>query len=160
MRTLKAVFCLLVVVTALATGCKKDKDESEAESSKNNYTYLDATTKIIGARSVIVTVLNVNTLSVTLVGEGTSKWVQLFFYKSGTTVPTGSFVYKTNLDNSYNPVTNFSGGNVNLDIANAHEINGGTLNVTKDGDNYTITLDAKTSRGPVKATYVGKITAQ
>lgn len=160
MRTLKTMFCLLIVVTALATGCKKDKDETELESGKNNYTYLDATTKITGARSVIVTVINVNTLSVTLIGEGTSKWVQLFFYKSGTTIPTGAFTYKTNLDNSYNPATNFSGGNINLDIASAHEINGGTLNVTKDGDNYTFILDAKTFRGAVKATYVGKVTAQ
>lgn len=160
MRTLKTMVCLLMVVTALATGCKKDKDESEPESSKNNYTYLDATTKITGAKFNYVTVIGVNTLSVVLTGEGTSKWVQLFFYKSGTTIPTGAFTYKTNVDNSYNPATNFSGGNVNLDIASAHEINGGTLNVTKDGDNYTITLDAKTSRGPVKATYVGKITAQ
>lgn len=159
MKTLKTAFCLLMVVTALTTGCKKN-DENEPGSGKNNYTYLDETKKITEARSIIATVLGINTLSVTLKGEGTSKWVQLHFYKSGTTVPTGAFTYKTNLDGSYNPAANFSGGNVNLDIASAHEINGGTLNVNKNGDNYTFVLDAKTSRGSVKATYTGKVTAQ
>lgn len=160
MKTLKTVLCLLMVVTVLTTGCKKDENEGGEGSGKNNYTYLDATTKITEARFVIATVFDIRTLSVTLKGEGNSKWVQLHFYKSGTAVPTGTFTYKTNLDGSYNAATNFAGGNVNLDIASAHEINGGTLNVTKNGDNYTFVLDGKTSRGTVKATYTGKVTAQ
>lgn len=159
MKTLRTVFCLLMVIAVLATGCKKDDNGDEAGSGKNNYTYLDATVKIIEAKSIIASVLGVNTISVTLKGEGTSKWIQLYFYKMGS-IPTGSFIYMPNIDPRYNPATNFTGGNVNLDLAVGHEINGGTLNVTKNGDNYSFVLDAKTSRGPLTATYVGKVTAQ
>jgi len=157
MKTLKTMFCLLLLGGTLTTGCKKDKDDNQSGNG-NSYTYLDATTKIASANYLITTVLNVNTLSVVLKGEGNSKWIQLYFYKSGNTIPLGAFTYKTNLDNTYNPATNFAGGTINLDIASSHEMNGGKVNVTKDGDNYTITVDGTTTRGAVKATYTGKIT--
>ena len=156
MKTLKTMCCLLMVSAAVATGCKKDKNE-EPESSQNNYTYQDASTKIVSADSLVATVLGVNTLSVVLKGEGASKWVQLYFYKSAT-VPLGDFTYKSNLDNTYNPALNFAGGTIKLDITNSHEMTGGKVNVSKNGDNYTVKLDGMTSRGAIKATYVGKIT--
>jgi len=157
MKTLKTMFCMLLVIGTLVASCKKDKDDNPSGNG-NNYTYLDATTKIASANYLIATMLNVNTLSVVLKGEGNSNWIQLYFYKSGTSIPTGNFTYKSNLDNTYNPATNFAGGTIKLDIASSHEMNGGKVNVSKDGDNYTITLDGTTTRGAVKATYTGKIT--
>ncbi|RZL46907.1 MAG: hypothetical protein EOP00_13510 [Pedobacter sp.] len=159
MKTLKTIFAVVLTTTFLFTGCKKDKDEVEPDNNKNNYTYLDVTTKITSGKSLVATVVGVNTLSVVLTGEGTSKWIQLYFYIMGT-IPTGSFVYLPNIDPRYNPTLHFTGGTINLDIASAHDLTSGTLNISKDGDNYTISLDGKTSRGSVKATYVGKITPQ
>lgn len=156
MKNLKKMLCLLMVSTALTVGCKKDKG-NEPENNQNNYTYQDVTTKIASANSLIATVLGVNTLSVVLKGEGTSKWVQLYFYKSST-VPLGDFTYKNNADGTYNPATNFAGGTIKLDITSSHEMTGGKVSVSKNGDNYTVKVDGSTSRGPVKATYVGKIT--
>lgn len=157
MKTLRTILCLLLVSTALALGCKKDKSD-EPESSQNNYTYQDVSTKIVSANSLIATVLGVNTLSVVLKGEGTSKWVQLYFYKSGNTVPLGDFTYKSNLDGTYNPAINFAGGTIKLDITNSHEMTGGKVSVSKDGDNYIVKVDGITSRGAIKASYTGKIT--
>ena len=156
MKTLKTMLCLLLVSTALTMGCKKDKDDNP-ESGQNNYVYQEVTTKIASSNSLVATVLGVNTLSIVLKGEGTSKWVQLYFYKTGT-IPTGDFTYKSNLDNSYNPAINFSGGTIKLDITNSHEMTGGKVNISKYGDNYTVKVDGATSRGAVKASYVGKIT--
>lgn len=158
MRTLKMMLCLLLVSTTLVLGCKKDKSDEPGGSNQNSYTYQDVSTNIVSTNSLVATVLGVNTLSVVLKGEGTSKWIQLYFYKSGTTVPLGDFTYKTNLDASYNPAINFAGGTIKLDITNSHEMTGGKVSVSKDGDNYIVKVDGVTSRGAVKASYVGKIT--
>ncbi|MFN0257634.1 hypothetical protein [Pedobacter ureilyticus] len=158
MKTLKTMCWLLTVSIALVLGCKKDKSDEPEGGSQNSYIYQDVSTNIVSANSLVTTVLGVNTLSVVLKGEGTSKWIQLYFYKSGTTVPLGDFTYKSNLDGTYNPAVNFAGGTIKLDITNSHEMTGGKVNVSKTGDSYTVKVDGVTSRGAVKASYVGKIT--
>jgi len=158
MKNLKTMFSLFLIVTALATGCKKDEDGPSSGNSK--YVYQGTTTKITAAKFFNVAVLGTNVMNIVLTGEGTSKNLQLFFYKGSTSIPVGTFTYKDNSSASYNPASNFSGGSIKLDIPTSHEITGGTVAVSKDGDNYSINLDAQTTRGPVTATYHGKITPQ
>jgi hypothetical protein len=157
MKNLKTVICLLVLVNVFALGCKKDSEKDPDGISNNKYSYQSKETKITEGKFNVVTVLGTNTLSLILVGNETSQWVQLFFYKSGTTIPEGNFIYKDNSQASYNPITNFAGGNVNLGIANAHEITGGSVSVKKEGSGYSVTVDASTSRGPLKGSYTGSI---
>jgi hypothetical protein len=157
MKNLKVSICLLLLINVFAAGCKKDKNNSPDGSSNNKYVYLGNETKITGGRFTIVDVLGTNTLYITLIGEETSNWVQLFFYKNGDTIREGNFTYKDNTAAGYNPANNFAGGNVNLGVANAHEIIGGTVSVLKDGNNYKISVDALTSKGAVKGSYTGTV---
>jgi hypothetical protein len=157
MKNLKTIICLLVLVNVFALGCKKDSEKDPGGNSNNKYSYQSKETKITEGKINVVTVLGTNTLSLILVGNETSQWVQLFFYKSGTTIPEGNFIYKDNSQASYNPLINFAGGNVNLGIANAHEITGGSVSVKKEGSVYSVTVNANTSRGPLKGSYTGSI---
>jgi hypothetical protein len=157
MKNLKTIICLLVLVNVFALGCKKDSEKDPDGNSSNKYSYQIKETKITEGKFNVVTVLGTNTLSLILVGNETSQWVQLFFYKSGTTIPEGNFIYKDNSQAGYNPLTNFAGGNVNLGIANAHEITGGSVSVKKEESVYSVTVNASTSRGPLKGSYAGSI---
>lgn len=157
MKNLKTMFCLFVCTTALAVSCKKDEN---GPSSENKYVYQAVTTKVTAAKFFNIAVLGTNVMNIVLTGEGTSKNLQLFFYKGSTSIPVGTFTYKDNSSASFNPANNFSGGSIKLDIPTSHEIIGGTVAISKDGDSYSINLDAQTSRGPVTGTYHGKITPQ
>lgn len=155
MKNLKTIICLLVLVNVFALGCKKDSEKDPDENTNNKYSYQNKETKITEGKFNVVTVFGTNTLSLILIGNETSQRVQLFFYKSGTTIPEGNFLYKDNSLASYNPLTNFAGGNVNLGIADAHEIIGGSVSVKKEGSGYSVTVDATTSRGALKGSYTG-----
>lgn len=160
MKTLKTSLCLLVMLTVFAVGCKKDNNDGPGASGNNKYSYQGKDEKIANSNYSVISVAGTNTLSLILNGTETSQWVQLFFYKTGETIPEGNFTFKENADPTFNPATNFAGGNVNLGIADAHELTGGNLTVVKDGDNYKITVDAKTSRGPITGSYTGSISRQ
>jgi hypothetical protein len=160
MKTLKTSLYLLVILTVFATSCKKDNSDNPGASGNNKYTYQGKDEKIASSNYTVIDVAGANTLSLVLEGTETSQWLQLFFYKAGETIPEGNFTFKQNYEPTYNPATNFAGGNVNLGIADAHEITGGTITVAKDGDNYKITVDATTSRGPVKGSYTGSISRE
>ena len=155
MKNLKTIICLLVLVNVFALGCKKDSENDPGGNSNNKYSYQSKETKITEGKFNVVTVLGTNTLSLILIGNETSQRVQLFFYKSGTTIPEGDFLYKDNSLASYNPLTNFSGGSVYLGIADAHAIIGGSVSVKKEGSGYSVTVDATTSRGALKGSYTG-----
>jgi hypothetical protein len=160
MKNLKTIICLLVVVNVFALGCKKDSEKDPDGNSNNKYSYQGKVTKISEGKYSVIDVIGTNNVSLTLIGNETSQWVQLFFYKSGNAIPEGTFIYKNNSQASYNPLTNFAGGNVNLGIADAHEITGGSVSVKKEGSDYSVTVDATTSRGPLKGSYTGSITKE
>lgn len=160
MKTLKTSLYLLVMLTVFAAGCKKDNSDTPGASGNNKYVYQGKEEKIASSNYTVQNIAGANTLSLVLEGSETSQWIQLFFYKTGETIPEGSFTFKENADPTYNPATNFAGGNVNLGIADAHVLTGGKIDVVKDGDSYKITVDATTSRGPVTGSYTGSISRQ
>lgn len=155
MKNLKTSLCLLIMLTMFAAGCKKDKNDAPEAGGNNKYTYQGKETKIVSSNYSVANIGGANNLSLILEGDETSQHIQLFFYKSGQYLAEGSYSFKLNYDPNYNPATNFAGGSVNLGIADAHELTGGTITILKEGDNYKITLDASTSRGPVKGSYTG-----
>jgi hypothetical protein len=157
MKNLKTMICLLVLVNVFALGCKKDSEKDPGGNKNNKYSYQNKETKITEGKYNVIDVFGTNTVSLILIGNETSQWVQLFFYKSGDAIPEGNFIYKDNSQGSYNPLTNFAGGSVNLGIADAHEITGGSVSVNKEGSGYSVTVDATTSRGPLKGSYTGSI---
>ncbi len=79
--------------------------------------------------------------------------VQIRFKNLGDyVIPVGSFTYKNGAP--YNATTNFAGGAVTINNV-TDEINGGTVVIAKDGDKYTITINASTTKGPLKGSYTG-----
>jgi len=157
MKNLKTLTLLMIVVITSAISCKKDKN-NDPENSGNTYVYQGKTTKIASADYFIIDVIGTNTLSLDLVGEQESNYVQIFFHTSATTLPEGRFTYKDASVGGYDATKNFDGGNINLDIVTADVINSGTVTITKSAEDYTVTVDVSTSKGPMKASYTGKIT--
>lgn len=155
MKHLKKITGILFLTLYLAASCSKD--EAESSTSTNLYTYQNVQTQIVEAESLNQVIFSRPNTYLSLKGEiGSSKYVQLFFSGSAT-IPLGTMTYKDNSDNNYDPTKHFSGGSINLGIANSHSILGGKVIVSKSGENYTVKVEASTSRGPLVLNYTGTV---
>jgi len=142
-RTLFALGFFLILVS-----CKKDKN-TEKESTSGAFEYQGKSYDISDADY--------------REGNGDGAWIYLgskeFNFVQIRTkslgnyvIPTGTFTYKSGAP--YDPAKNFAGGFA--DISNvSDEINGGTVVISKDGEKYTISVNASTAKGPLKASFTG-----
>ena len=154
---LKLTFLMLASISIFCCSKNDDNNQDAINNNNNNYNYQQVQTNIVNAEYFSQGQAPNNVISVSFLGEaGSSKWVQIFFFNV-TTIPIGSFVYKSNTATGYLPNKHFSGGSVNLGIAMADEINGGTVTVSKTDDIYTVTAKANTAKGPITVNYIGKI---
>lgn len=69
-------------------------------------------------------------------------------------IPIGTFTYKSGLP--YDPAKNFAGGFAYISNV-SDEINGGTVAISKEGEGYTISVNATTAKGPLKASFTGTL---
>lgn len=138
----------LCVIIALGS-CKKEKNEESQNVTTDTFTFLGANMKITDAdyRS----------------GNGDGAWLYFgtsdfnflqirFAGLTDYTIPVGTFTFKN--VNPYNPATNYKGGQLIINNASS-EMTSGTVVIAKNGNSYTINLDATTAKGPVKLNYSG-----
>jgi len=152
MKNFKNIVKMLIVLSVFLTlaSCKKDKDESDgAGAVAGKFDYQNNSN-------------NINSGDYRG-GNGDGAWlyfltpefnsVQIRFKNLGNyVIPIGTFTYKNGAP--YNTATNFAGGAVTVNNV-TDEINGGTVAIAKDGDAYTITINATTAKGPLKGSYTG-----
>ena len=150
MKNLKNIMKMFIVLGVFFTlaSCKKDKDQNEgATACAFDYQNQSNTINSGDYRA----------------GNGDGAWiylltpefnsVQIRFKNLGNyVIPIGSFTYKNGAP--YNSATNFAGGFVSINNV-VDEINGGTVDIAKDGENYTITINASTTKGPLKGSFKG-----
>jgi hypothetical protein len=150
MKNLKNIVKMFIVLGVFFTlaSCKKDKDEKAGDTA-GTFDYQNQNNTINSGDY--------------RAGNGDGAWlyfltpefnsVQIRFKNLGNyVIPIGSFTYKNGAP--YNTATNFAGGAVSINNV-ADEINGGKVDITKDGDTYTITFDVTTAKGPLKGSYKG-----
>ncbi|HMI04233.1 MAG TPA: hypothetical protein VK541_17220 [Pedobacter sp.] len=149
LRNIPKIFIALSFLFILVS-CKKDK-KTEKENTAGTFEYQGKSYEVSSAdyRS----------------GNGDGAWIYLgskdFNFVQIRTknlgdyvIPTGTFTYKSGLP--YNPAANFAGGFV--DISNvSDEVNAGTVVISKEGEQYTISVDVTTAKGPLKASFTGTL---
>ena len=152
MKNLKKIVKMLIVLSVFfsLSSCKKDKDDDGGSGAvAGKFDYQNSSN-------------NINSGDYRG-GNGDGAWlyfltpefnsVQIRFKNLGNyVIPIGSFTYKNGAP--YNTATNFAGGAVTINNV-TDEINGGTVAIAKDGDSYSITINATTAKGPLKGNYTG-----
>lgn len=151
MKNIKNIMKMLIVLGVFfsLSSCKKDKEETNEGAIAGKFDYQNSSN-------------NINSGDYRG-GNGDGAWlyfltpefnsVQIRFKNLGNyVIPTGSFTYKNGAP--YNTATNFAGGAVTVNNV-TDEVNGGTVVIAKDGDNYTVTFNVTTAKGPLKGSYTG-----
>jgi len=144
------MFIVLIVIIASAS-CKKDKD-GEADASAGSFTYQSKTTNIAIAdyRSG-----NGDGAWIYFSGDNNTDFVQIRFAGlANYVIPLGTItIYK---NGAYDPLKNFKGGQVIINNV-SDEFIGATLTIAKNGDEYTININATTLKGTLTTTFKGTL---
>jgi hypothetical protein len=147
------MFIVLSVLFVLSS-CKKDKD-TEGGNNAGSYTYQGKTISIVSGdyRSAD------DGVGIFLKGTATNDYVSFRFPRTGAyVIPIGTFSYNSlpPTNAGYKPATHFNGGSVSSDaVILGDPVNGGTVNLTKEGDRYTISFDVSTTKGSLKGNFKG-----
>lgn len=154
LEKLSYVFLLLTMAFTI-TSCKKDKDNGGESGASNSFSYQGKTITIGDADY--------------RQGNGDGAWIYFtskdytgiiqvrFKGLANYAIPTGSFSYKSKGSiTPYDPAKNFEGGQVGIDNVN-EEFNGGTVKISRDGEQYVIDLDVSTKNGSLKGQFKGTL---
>lgn len=153
MKNIKINFLKILValcVTIALGSCKKENNGQGKNATAGTFTFQGASMNIADAdyRS----------------GNGDGAWLYFgtsdfnylqirFSGLADYEIPVGSFTLKNG--NPYNPATNYKGGQVIINNVST-EMTGGTLVVAKNGNVYSISVDATSTKGPIKLNFSGK----
>jgi hypothetical protein len=150
MKNLKTtpVLTLIIAVLFAFAACKKDKNDGPGGGSSaykfadKSYTITDANEKHLGDDIFLE-------FTSTTPGDG----LQVTFANVAA-IPEGTLTYNSDRNVGYNPQTNFWAGGIILE-GNNIDISGGTVKVTKSGDNTKIEFALETANGPITGAYNG-----
>ena len=154
-NTAKMLFILSILF--VFSSCKKDKDEADT-AGPGTYSYQGKTNKVTSGD---YRKGNGQGAWIYLAGEGYTEFVQIRFAGLGDyAIPMGTLAYKVpRFAEPYDGTKYFAGGQViTAENPNGDEITGGTVKVEKTGENYVITIDASTAKGPVTGSFTGPLT--